>query len=979
MVRAGTDVVMRPLTETEKMFGEVGDYVDRGVGRVMNPSEQIHYYLKIKGLPKEADYNRLPFGRQIDYRRDIENFKASARHGYVDSKRKSYAAGLKEFLKLYQADQWYAVTRGGPNYHDDSFEIWYTAKGESENPKPPSEMTAGEINKALDRLDKLGSANTEAFIAAGRGNERPSDYLGNMDDPLSRKATELWRLRMAYRNEVERRYGPGAPSRLPKGFGPLKRNPARESDILYERGAYWVTKTRNGFEIFKNGVTHSTSVGEAYPDVSLAVARVNYLAKRDEGKKNPTGPGSKWLLPFKRNKKNYEDVGYLPFALEHDIGFSGNKMYRPVKVEGGHIIVGSSELSSVEFDRYSRKSAIEAIKKLAGGGRNPAVSASQYGLAQAVLSGRSKAMSKKVARELVDKTPAHLRSEFAGELAERRGNPDWEMGNVFWENIGGRSDSSRLLNYGNNDVYGSVKMHTGFGSSVWWVGRVGQKYSSEFKTEQGAKNWVEEKSGVKSGERRNPIQQDMFMTPGQGHDADYDKNPYNEILLKYGYRYTHSTPVRYRDGSVAVHHAYNNGKDHFVGVYKRHGGWHWEAHRGGSGHRYSSVGAAPLEKYLKTLQRGYKGKVKKNPESGAVDMYESFHGKPSEEILEFIEDERYHGNLAGLGTLTEAKVITPSGYDVTLSFDYGEGSDAKENGFWSKLKRLISKGKSTWINYDSAPTESAAHRIAGDLEARGVRHYKVQHDKKKGVWHVNVLREGLRALTRREHGSTGSTSTKSRPGKAVTYKGVKIVQTASGFSAPKIDRDTTFDTVEDARDFVDSTRNPSGFDLHIGPRRQSFGSFDAAYRAGVKAAKSGVHSKFTIENVVSGERREFTRSGAVENPQAVSTKTVLLCSNEDGTQLYFVGGDQSINLKSIHMDGRWERDSMVLGVIYEVTYRTEKKFDKFKLTDYYHRLGEETKEEPTLRYDKLNEKLYIDGGQYKIKKPLIGMSPGIEN
>ena len=52
--------------------------------------------------------------------------------------------------------------------------------------------------------------------------------------------------------------------------------------------------------------------------------------------------------------------------------------------------------------------------------RNPATSAAQYGMAQAVLSGASSAMPVDVARELVDKTPARLRSKYARELAKRR-------------------------------------------------------------------------------------------------------------------------------------------------------------------------------------------------------------------------------------------------------------------------------------------------------------------------------------------------------------------------------------------------------------------------------------------------------------------------------------------------------------------------------------------------------------------------------
>ena len=82
-------------------------------------------------------------------------------------------------------------------------------------------------------------------------------------------------------------------------------------------------------------------------------------------------PKQKWLLPFKRGKKNYEDVGYLPYALGHDIGFSGNKMYRPVKYENGTITVMSSDLAREQYDTYSRKSVMDAIKRLADGKSNP--------------------------------------------------------------------------------------------------------------------------------------------------------------------------------------------------------------------------------------------------------------------------------------------------------------------------------------------------------------------------------------------------------------------------------------------------------------------------------------------------------------------------------------------------------------------------------------------------------------------------------
>ena len=81
-------------------------------------------------------------------------------------------------------------------------------------------MTAGQINKALDRLDKLSSKITDAFIEAGRGSERPSE-ISRMTDPLARKYQKLSDERGELRNEIAMRMGPGSTRRLPRGFGPL--------------------------------------------------------------------------------------------------------------------------------------------------------------------------------------------------------------------------------------------------------------------------------------------------------------------------------------------------------------------------------------------------------------------------------------------------------------------------------------------------------------------------------------------------------------------------------------------------------------------------------------------------------------------------------------------------------------------------------------------------------------------------------------
>lgn len=87
--------------------------------------------------------------------------------------------------------------------------------------KPPREMTAGQINKELDRLDAESSRVNGELIAAGRGHVRASETW-KMTDPLSLEWRAVAERQMSLRNEIAARYGPGAPFRLPRGFGPRR-------------------------------------------------------------------------------------------------------------------------------------------------------------------------------------------------------------------------------------------------------------------------------------------------------------------------------------------------------------------------------------------------------------------------------------------------------------------------------------------------------------------------------------------------------------------------------------------------------------------------------------------------------------------------------------------------------------------------------------------------------------------------------------
>lgn len=87
--------------------------------------------------------------------------------------------------------------------------------------KKPSEMSAGDINKHLDKLDKHIEKATDDLIAAGRGDERHSETMSK-SDPLSLKYREAHEMKQELKSEISKRYGPGAPHRLPKSFGPIK-------------------------------------------------------------------------------------------------------------------------------------------------------------------------------------------------------------------------------------------------------------------------------------------------------------------------------------------------------------------------------------------------------------------------------------------------------------------------------------------------------------------------------------------------------------------------------------------------------------------------------------------------------------------------------------------------------------------------------------------------------------------------------------
>lgn len=118
---------------------------------------------------------------------------------------------------------------------------------------------------------------------------------------------------------------------------------------------------------------------------------------------------------------------------------------------------------------------------------------------------------------------------------------------------------------------------------------------------------------------------------------------------------------------------------------------------------------------------------------------------------------------------------------------------------------------------------------------------------------------------------------------------------------------------------------------------------------------------------------------APDPTKAPVEEIVRLTSNEKRNQLYFVGGDQTLDLEGLgfrenfvikhdgeSFDATEIKDDMVIGYIYRIMYRTEKSFDNFETIDYHHAAGEDTGAIPFLTYNTLNKRMGVAGGSYAI-------------
>lgn len=113
------------------------------------------------------------------------------------------------------------------------------------------------------------------------------------------------------------------------------------------------------------------------------------------------------------------------------------------------------------------------------------------------------------------------------------------------------------------------------------------------------------------------------------------------------------------------------------------------------------------------------------------------------------------------------------------------------------------------------------------------------------------------------------------------------------------------------------------------------------------------------------ELRVFLDSANPDFPFTRFGDCQVVCT-PDGTNIYFVGGDQAIDLAGLDLTS--DKDTIELGPCTYISYHTIKGFHDFEPTDYWHRFGEEDGVFPRLGYDQLNKRLFLIGGNYQVKR-----------
>lgn len=103
-----------------------------------------------------------------------------------------------------------------------------------------------------------------------------------------------------------------------------------------------------------------------------------------------------------------------------------------------------------------------------------------------------------------------------------------------------------------------------------------------------------------------------------------------------------------------------------------------------------------------------------------------------------------------------------------------------------------------------------------------------------------------------------------------------------------------------------------------------------------------------------------------DTPALLKPQGVTVAASPDGGSIYFVGGDQRLDLAALRLNKYLPKDHIDIGPVSRIVYKTQKGFHNFEPAEYEHEFADEGGEEPTLHYDALNQRLYLTGGSYTV-------------
>ena len=555
-----------------------------------------------------------------------------------------------------------------------------------------------------------------------------------------------------------------------------------------------------------------------------------------------------------------------------------------------------------EVERIKKEAYIEAASKgKLAHQRNPLRSARQFGLAEAVASGRARktSMPKSVARELIAKTPARERSKFARQLAAERTNPVLNLTQAQKYEIINNYHLARTAT-GSNSRY----------DRMLWVAKQFAKDYPEYADKQKSL-WltIEHLLGNNPSNRPNP-------------------GKYAAAYLK------------------AYKHAY-----------------------------------AVDDEFQKALEKEYgrsagDGRYKVRHQSAVVSALAGKKVKADAAMKKALDEMRAHGES-----------VNPTAFDKCVASVKKSGSAYSPRGVCAAAGRrkygakafaaMAARGRRAKGNAQHLASLTQG-KVRGEVFSAGQGAYRavVKFGKQAEEQTLNSFKSAMSWLRLRMHELSAN------PIAAATLYTLDQMGGKKSLAA-KLEKLAH-------KRWNGGKRNPEDTAAKLFEVFHGFESkevLEYVQEEHVHEWLAGIGPLVSL--VVQNEAK--TKQMTLYAPDPANTdfeQWVQVGVTEDGKQLEFVGGDQSIDLDRMMKEfGLTEddiRDRMFIGDVVQITYRTRKSFELQgkEEVDFFHDHGKEGAKGvlPKLVYKPLNPSIEFVGGRYKIAAPereLDGVSPGI--